>query len=146
MLGFQRWKSWNPNWKKPWKNHQMCRSWNPTGSLEKNTQKIPTKKWPKVEKSPKIVDLEKILLLQNLHLIAKIGFNTAENGPRQVRYIIKARETWFGIVSVPGSQLRRTAWASPCSRQLLSWLAAQWPRSTWPIRMWSSDLCVLCAV
>ena len=41
-------------------------------------------------------------MLQNGCILAKLGFNTAENEPRQVRCRIGAREPCFGSVSVRG--------------------------------------------
>ena len=47
-------------------------------------------------------------MLQNESLVFftyKLGFDTAENEPRQVRCKIEAREPWFGIVSVLADKL-----------------------------------------
>ena len=35
-------------------------------------------------------------------MLTNIGFDTAENEPRQVCWLTRAREPGFGIVSVPG--------------------------------------------
>ena len=43
-------------------------------------------------------------MLQNEYVLAKIGFDTAENGPRHVGFMIRAREPRFGIVSVHAFQ------------------------------------------
>ena len=37
-------------------------------------------------------------MLQHEYLLENIGFDTAENEPRQVFCMIGAREPWFGIV------------------------------------------------
>ena len=41
-------------------------------------------------------------MLHNESLVAMIGFDTAENWPRQVCCMIGARELWFGIFSALG--------------------------------------------
>ena len=35
--------------------------------------------------------------------VANIGFDAVENEPRQVCCMIRAREPWFGFLSVPSS-------------------------------------------
>ena len=41
-------------------------------------------------------------ILQEECFLANVGFDTAENRPRQVCCMLKARLRWSGIVSVPG--------------------------------------------
>ena len=43
-------------------------------------------------------------MLQNECFVAKVGLNAAENEPRKVSCMLRAREPWFGIVFVSGQQ------------------------------------------
>ena len=66
-------------------------------------QKFKSNNWKTaLQKCAKLLDVENCCNMNILTLLPKSGFDTAENGPRQVRCMItsRAREPSFEIVSV----------------------------------------------